>query len=98
MNRGQVIEAMLEKAPGAKRKDISVFLDAFTMVVTEEVSRNGDVTLAKFGKFSKKVSAPRIGRNIRTGETIEISAREYLVFKQAKGVLGSVEAETSEVA
>lgn len=57
-------------------------------IVTDAISRltgSGErVTIRGFGTFQVKVRNARTGRNPRTGEKVEIAAREQLVFKAAK--------------
>ena len=47
----------------------------------EKIVRSGEpVTLNGFGRFERKPRAARIGRNPRTGESIEIGARQVMTF------------------
>lgn len=49
--------------------------------IAEHVSLGDEVSVPGFGKFKKKVSAERIGRNPKTGEALTIAASETIGFK-----------------
>ena len=53
-----------------------------------ELTAENDTTLRirGFGAFSRKLSAPRKGRNPQTGETIDIPAKSVLRFKPSSSV------------
>ncbi|MEA3500443.1 MAG: HU family DNA-binding protein [Candidatus Marinimicrobia bacterium] len=66
---------------------------ALTSVVdgVKETLANGDkVSLVGFGTFSVSARAARQGRNPKTGETIQISARNVPKFKAGKGLKDAV--------
>lgn len=57
----------------------------------KETLANGDkISLVGFGTFSVSERAAREGRNPKTGETIQISARNVPKFKAGKGLKEAV--------
>lgn len=65
-------------------------VNAFTDIVTEELSAGGEVTLIGFGSFRTRATPERVGRNPGTGEPIVISARNTPLFRAGKGLRDAV--------
>jgi DNA-binding protein HU-beta len=64
----------------AARATIDAFLDA-----AKALAEAGDtVRLMGFGSFQVKARPPRIGRNPKTGEAMEIAESRRLTFKASK--------------
>jgi DNA-binding protein HU-beta len=54
------------------------------------LQEGGEVTLPGLGKLSVKTSAARTGRNPKTGETLEIAAKNKPHFSAAKALKDAV--------
>ncbi|MNU73554.1 Integration host factor subunit beta [compost metagenome] len=52
--------------------------------MTEALSDGGRVELRGFGAFSVRSRPARVGRNPRTGETVEVPAKAVPFFKSGK--------------
>lgn len=74
MNRTDLVDALARDTEESKAA-IDRFLDAFIHQVQTAVARGDEVKLAGFGKFDRATVAPRAGRNPRTGEALQLSAR-----------------------
>ena len=61
-------------------------LTAFEDAVTEELMNNGKVQLVGFGTFDVSERAAREGRNLHTGEPIQIPACKAPKFKAGKAL------------
>ena len=75
----------------ARKYDMSVddtasWFDAFIDVLGEVVAEQ-DVTIYNFGSFRHVDRAPRVGRNVLTGEPIKIPAKKIIKFEPSKKVL-----------
>ncbi len=66
------------KAPKATVKTI---VDSFWKFVAMHAAEGEDVSFIGFGKFYKKHTDARTGRNPQTGEAMEIAASDKLAFK-----------------
>jgi DNA-binding protein HU-beta len=72
---------ILKEKTGLAKKDIELFLGSFVESVKEEVLVKGnDIRLRDLGTFKQKKSAPRTGRNPRTGEDIQIAGSTSVSF------------------
>jgi DNA-binding protein HU-beta len=89
MNKGELIEAV---AGGAdlSRADATRAVDAVLDSVTRALAHGGSVSLVGFGTFTVKSRAARMGRNPRTGETIQIAASKVPGFKAGKALKDAV--------
>jgi nucleoid DNA-binding protein len=74
MNRQELIDAI---SSDAKISKISAdrMLDSFIRRVQESIAKGEKVKLAGFGTFELTKAAARLGRNPKTGETIQIAPR-----------------------
>ena len=66
--------------------------------ITGQLAESGRVELRGFGAFSTRSRDARVGRNPRTGEPVEVSAKRVPYFKPGKEMrerlnLGEVNAE-----
>lgn len=75
----KVIEEMNLQRPKAEEA-VEVIIDK----VKETLSNGEPVILRRFGSFSVRDKNPRIGRNPKTGEEAEITARRVVRFKSGK--------------
>lgn len=61
-------------------------LQAFERGVAEALSNGDEVKMVGFGTFSTIQRKKRIGRNPKTGETVQIPAKTAAKFKPGKGL------------
>lgn len=84
----------LKKALSA-RAELSVtaverVLDEYHLIIAEQVSKDEEVSIANFGKFKKKITKARTGRNPQTGEQIQINEKISIQFTPAKTLRNSI--------
>jgi DNA-binding protein HU-beta len=92
MNKGELVEAVAEKA-GVTKKDADTVLSAAIDAIMEAVSEGEKVTLVGFGSFEPRERQAREGRNPKTGETMEIPATTVPAFSAGKLFKEKVAAE-----
>ena len=69
---------------GMSQKDVDKITDMFLNQIIDQVDQLGEVDLFRFGTFVKKQRKARKGRNPRTGEAIDIPAKNYVKFEPFK--------------
>lgn len=69
---------------GMTVKQVSLVLDGIFVLIAEQIEQGHEVDIPGFGKFRRKESAARKGRNPATGEEIEIAAKKAPAFLPAK--------------
>ena len=89
VTRVNITEAIYEKI-GLSRKDSNDVLDMVIDEIRNELAKGKDVKIASFGTFSLRKKNARVGRNPRTGEEAEISARTVISFKPSLGLRKAV--------
>lgn len=82
MQRKEFVAKIAEKN-GMKLKDINAVLDGFISVMEDAFNAGERVELRGFGNFIKKTRKARKGRNIQTGEIIDVPEKSILTFKQS---------------
>jgi DNA-binding protein HU-beta len=85
MNKSEFISAIAEKS-GLTKSASEKALNAFTSVVTEELSNGEKVQLVGFGTFEAVTQGARTGRNPQTGETMDIPEKVVPKFKAGKSL------------
>ena len=93
MKKGELITTVAEKlniTRESAENAVLTTLAAITMGLTD----SGTVVIPNFGTFTVKQRAERLGRNLRTGETITVPAQKVVVFKAGKLIMGLINGQT----
>ena len=85
MNKSELVAAMATKAEISK-KDAEKALKAFEDTVMEELKAGGKIQLVGFGTFEVTERKPRVGRNPKTNEEIQIPGGKAPKFKAGKAL------------
>ena len=78
--RAQLTKAIQEQA-GFSKHQSTAFVDAVFEMISDTLEQGEDVKLARFGTFRVRQKTARVGRNPKTSEVVEISARKVVTFK-----------------
>lgn len=89
MNKSDLIAAMADDA-GISKEAAERAINSMIKTIKTAVNKNDTVTLMDFGTFLLGKRAPRLGRDPRTGETIQIKAARVPKFKPGKGFKNAV--------
>jgi Bacterial nucleoid DNA-binding protein len=79
MNKSELIERVTGRLGDQKASSIAV--DALVTEIQNAVTKGDKVNISGFGVFEKRDRAPRVGRNPRTGEPIEVQQTSVPVFR-----------------
>ena len=63
---------------------VKKIMDALWEAITSQLAKGDPVSIAGFGNFVVKDRAARVGRNPKTGESIQIAASKNPTFKPSK--------------
>ena len=92
MNRAELAQKAMFAMEGAAQKGgWPGAVDALFATLADALRRGETVQLKGFGAFSVIETAPRGGRNPRTGESIAIPARRRVRFKPSKSLLADAD-------
>ena len=89
MNKNDLIAAVASRA-GLSKSDAARAVDGITASITSALQSGTVVRLVGFGTFSVSHRNATTGRNPRTGERIEIAARNVPKFKSGKALKAAV--------
>jgi integration host factor subunit beta len=84
MIRSELIQSLIDGNPELAPRDVEVAVARFFDVIAERLAADGRVELRGFGAFSTRARSPRLGRNPRTGENVEVQAKRVPYFKPGK--------------
>jgi integration host factor subunit alpha len=82
-SRDDLAEAVYQRLDSHSKETVRLLVNACLDLIKEQLERGEAVKLPNFGNFSVKSKRSRIGRNIRTGKVVEVSARNVVTFKQS---------------
>ena len=84
MNKGELVDAVAEKASVTK-KEADAVITATVEAIMDAVADGDKVTLVGFGSFEPRDRKEREGRNPKSGETMIIPATRVPAFSAGKG-------------
>lgn len=71
---------------GISQRSAGELVDAVFSSLRSVLLQKESIKLVQFGTFTVRQKSSRIGRNPRTGDTMEISKRSMVTFKASKGL------------
>jgi len=95
LTKSDIVEN-LNNEIGLNKREAKELVDMLFNDIKNLLSEGHEVKLSGFGNFQLRDKSPRPGRNPRTGEDVEISARRVVTFKSGQNVKESVKTLTNE--
>jgi integration host factor subunit beta len=83
MNKSELVNVISEKSKQSRKKAEDVVNLIFDSM-TETLSQGGRIEIRGFGSFVNKQYGAYIGRNPRTGESIQVKPKKLPFFKVGK--------------
>ncbi len=90
MKKGELIESLagrLNEPKAATERILSTVLES----IKDGLLADGSVQITGFGTFQVRKRGPRMGRNPRTGEPVQIAGSKTVGFKAGKSLKESVQ-------
>lgn len=84
MIRSELIQKIADENPHLYLRDVERIVNTIFDEITDAMSRGDRVELRGFGAFSVKKRDARLGRNPRTGESVEVEEKHVPFFKTGK--------------
>ena len=91
MTKAELVEAVANAA-GLPKKDAEVILNEILAQIVAALNRGEEIELRGFGSFRVKQRSARRGRNPKTGEPVDIPAKQVPFFKPGKELKASFDA------
>ena len=89
MKKAEIVERVAGEA-GITKQAAQTAVGAVFDAIAEALARSEDVSVAGFGRFTRKDRPAREGRNPRTGERISIGPSAGVSFKAGKPLKDSL--------
>jgi len=84
MTKSELVELVAEAHDQITRREAEVVINEVFDAISGALSSGGRVELRGFGSFTVKKREPRLGRNPKTGEPVEVPAKIVPHFKPGK--------------
>jgi integration host factor subunit beta len=84
MTKSELVHRLAEANPHLSQRDVEVIVGTIFDEITAALARGDRVELRGFGAFSVKHRDARVGRNPRTGDSVEVSEKRTPSFRTGK--------------
>ncbi len=86
MTKSELIQRLADLNPHLYLRDIEKIVDTVFDEISDALANGDRVELRGFGAFSVKHREARVGRNPRTGESVNVEAKCLPFFKTGKAL------------
>src|SRR3954454_5501077 len=84
MTKSELVQKLAEANPHLYQRDIEAIVTAIFHEIAAALARGDRVELRGFGAFSVKRRDARVGRNPRTGDSVQVAEKQVPFFKTGK--------------
>lgn len=94
MTKSELIEKLATDFPHIQVKDVETSVKEILEQMAQSLSSNERIEIRGFGSFSLHYRAPRLGRNPKTGDKVELDGKYVPHFKPGKELRDRVKDNT----
>ena len=84
MTKSELIEILARKQPQLNSKDVELAVKTMLEHMAQVLANGERIEIRGFGSFSLHYRPPRIGRNPKTGDSVQLGAKFVPHFKPGK--------------
>ena len=84
MIRSELVQKLCADFPDLTQKEVERVVASLFDTIVDQLAEGGRVELRGFGAFSTRARDARVGRNPRTGASVEVDAKRVPYFKPGK--------------
>ena len=92
MTKSELIEQIAMRQPELSAKDVETAVRIILDDMTDSLASGGRVEIRGFGSFSLHYREPRVGRNPKTGDAVDLEGKYVPHFKPGKELREQVDA------
>ncbi len=92
MTKSELIEQIAMRQPELSLKEVEAAVRVILDDITDALASGGRVEIRGFGSFSLHFREPRLGRNPKTGEAVDLEGKFVPHFKPGKELREQVNA------
>lgn len=93
MTKSELVERMASQYDQLPVRDIELAVKTLLEQMTQTLAEGGRIEVRGFGSFTLSYRAPRVGRNPKTGEPVQLDAKYVPHFKPGKELRDRVNGE-----
>jgi len=97
MTRSDLVEELAARFSQLTHRDAEYAVKTILDAMSDALVRGHRIEIRGFGSFSVNHRPPRIGRNPRSGESVQIPEKRVPHFKPGKALREAVDARTAEM-
>jgi integration host factor subunit beta len=86
MTKSELIEAIAAKQTQLSLKDVELAVKGVIEQMSDSLASGERIEIRGFGSFSLHYREPRLGRNPKTGDTVDLSGKYVPHFKPGKAL------------
>jgi integration host factor subunit beta len=84
MTKSELVKRVAELSPDLPHSDVERVVEAIFTSIGDALTRGDRIEIRGFGTFSVKHRSARLGKNPRTGATVEVSPKAIPYFRTGK--------------
>ena len=84
MVKSEIVQALNMKMPDLLEKDVESALNCMVNQMVETLAKGERIEIRGFGSFDIRHRPPRMARNPKTGESVQLAAKAAVHFKPGK--------------
>ena len=84
MTRSELVDRLHSRVPTLTHEDAKSVVDVILQAITSSLVANTRAEIRGFGSFSLSYRQPRVGRNPKSGEKVQVPGKHVPYFKAGK--------------
>jgi integration host factor subunit beta len=84
MVKSEMVQALNKKLPDFQERDVESALNCIVNQMLDALVKGERIEIRGFGSFDLRHRSPRIARNPKTGESVQLAAKAAVHFKTSK--------------
>ena len=84
MTKSELVRALSEKLPELQQRDVELAVNCMLEQMTKALEDGERIEIRGFGSFNIHQRPPRLARNPKTGESVDLPAKTVVHFKPGK--------------
>ena len=92
MVKSELVQVLKEKLPELQQRDVELAVNCILTQMADTIAKGERIEVRGFGSFDLHHRDPRIGRNPKTGEAVDLPAKVAVHFKPGKEMKDRVNA------
>lgn len=84
MTKSELIERLMDASSSMQSRDVEVAVKELLEYMAQTLQRGERIEIRGFGSFSLHYREPRVGRNPKTGQSVQLEGKYVPHFKPGK--------------